>query len=67
VSTDLALFDLIVPCGISAVEMTSVCRECDTCPSVASVARSVTSGLAEVFDLSPSSVPLPALDVASGS
>ena len=27
VSTDLSYFDLVVPCGISAVEMTSVARE----------------------------------------
>jgi lipoyl(octanoyl) transferase len=27
VTTDLAYFDLIVPCGITAVEMTSVARE----------------------------------------
>jgi len=30
VTTDLAYFDLIVPCGIAAVEMTSVARELDT-------------------------------------
>lgn len=30
VTTDLAYFDLIVPCGIAAVEMTSVARELST-------------------------------------
>jgi lipoyl(octanoyl) transferase len=30
VTTDLAYFDLIVPCGIAAVEMTSIARELGT-------------------------------------
>ena len=52
VSTDLSLFDLIVPCGISQVEMTSVCRECRSAVAVGEVAATVTAGIAEVFGLS---------------
>ena len=58
VSTDLALFDLIVPCGIAAVEMTSVCRECTTETTVGAVADAVTRGMAEVFGLKVRRPPL---------
>lgn len=53
VSTDLTLFDLIVPCGISQVQMTSVCRECAPGAPVAAVAESVTRGMAQVFGVEP--------------
>lgn len=52
VSTDLELFDLIVPCGISAVEMTSVNRECAAGPPVvAEVATEVAAAFGKVFGL----------------
>lgn len=52
VSTDLELFDLIVPCGISAVQMTTVCRECtSSAPEVPAVATAVTQAFGEVFGL----------------
>ena len=57
VSTDLELFGLIVPCGITAVEMTTVCRECtSSVPGVPDVAVSVSQAFGEVFDLEVSAV-----------
>jgi lipoyl(octanoyl) transferase len=58
VTTDLSYFDLIVPCGISGVTMTSVAEElrpraCHPAAVQAAVAR----GLAAVFDLVPMNVP----------
>ena len=56
VTTDLAFFDLIVPCGIAAVEMTSVARELST-PAAArdalglEVRRRVADAFGEVFSL----------------
>ena len=50
VTTDLSYFDLIVPCGIAAVEMTSVARELDA-PAAehAGLARSVRDQVASAF------------------
>jgi lipoyl(octanoyl) transferase len=50
VRTDLSYFDLIVPCGIQDVVMTSVSRElgADT-PTPTAVATAVVSAFAEVF------------------
>ena len=56
VTTDLAYFDLIVPCGIAAVEMTSVARELST-PAAAhdalglEVRARVADAFGEVFSL----------------
>src|SRR4051812_4081395 len=52
VTTDLAYFDLIVPCGIAAVEMTSLARETDGAERLDVRVRShVIEGVAEVFSL----------------
>jgi len=53
VTTDLSYFDLIVPCGIQSVTMTSVEREVSTAdaPTVAEVAAAVSGAFAEVFSL----------------
>ena len=66
VTTDLSYFDLMVPCGISAVEMTSVACELERWPSpwpraddasegnLAQLARlHVVQGIAETFALEP--------------
>lgn len=63
VSTDLSYFDLMVPCGIPEVTMTSIERELierddgaclATSPSLAEDARAaVVSATAKVFSLSP--------------
>jgi lipoate-protein ligase B len=53
VSTDLSFFDLIVPCGIQAVTMTSIQRELAgaTPPSLAEVGTVVAGAFGEVFSL----------------
>ena len=65
VTTDLAYFDLIVPCGISAVEMTSVARELERMGDssdgrAASLDREardlVARAFGEVFDLTPTAL-----------
>jgi lipoate-protein ligase B len=53
VSTDLGYFDLIVPCGIPAVTMTSVVREAESGVTMAEVERAVVGAFGEVFELSP--------------
>ncbi len=49
----LGYFDLIVPCGIAGVEMTSVARELGREITVDAVAREVTRAFGRVFDLMP--------------
>jgi lipoyl(octanoyl) transferase len=52
VSTDLSYFDLMVPCGISDVTMTTVERELgDSFPGKAAVVESVIEGFGRVFSL----------------
>jgi lipoyl(octanoyl) transferase len=51
VTTDLSDFDVIVPCGIEAVRMTSIERETGARLDFANVAREVARRFAEVFQL----------------
>ena len=54
VTTDLSYFDLMVPCGIAEVEMTSVAREAGAGEGLGSVVRErIVSGFADVFGLEP--------------
>ncbi len=53
VTTDLSFFDLIVPCGIDGVVMTSIARELGRDPDEAQVERVIASAFAEVFRLTP--------------
>lgn len=54
VTTDLSYFDLIVPCGISGVTMTSVAAELAPTPcDPALVQAAVVRGFASVFGLEP--------------
>lgn len=54
VTTDLRYFDLIVPCGIQAVQMTSLDRELpDSSAQVRETARRVAAAAAATFDLEP--------------
>lgn len=54
VTTDLSYFDLMVPCGIQAVTMTSVARELpDTGVSVLQVANAVVEAFSRTFGLEP--------------
>ena len=50
VSTDLSYFDLMVPCGLAGVTMTSVARELGPgAPDIATVAEIVSASFGEVF------------------
>lgn len=51
VSTDLSFFDLMVPCGIVGVSMTSIERERAAATSIDLVADSVVDAFSQVFDL----------------
>jgi lipoate-protein ligase B len=54
VSTDLSYFDLMVPCGLAGVTMTSVANELGSAaPSMAEVAQAVTKSFGTVFALAP--------------
>ena len=75
VTTDLSYFDLIVPCGIAGVTMTSVEQEllrradgpCLAPPPTlgADVAQAVIAGACDVFDLAPVIVEPNALPLAA--
>jgi lipoyl(octanoyl) transferase len=59
VNTDLRYFDLIVPCGISGVTMTSVARELEAgSVDMRDTAAAVLRAFARVFGLSPRSTEL---------
>jgi lipoyl(octanoyl) transferase len=56
VTTDLSFFDLIVPCGIQQVTMTSMERELPggvAPPSLSEMATAVTTAFGDVFRLEP--------------
>jgi len=54
VSTNLSYFDLMVPCGLAGVTMTSVVRELGpTAPSCATVASIVAASFGEIFSRGP--------------
>jgi lipoate-protein ligase B len=54
VSNDLSFFDLIVPCGLSGVTMTSIARELGAgAPSFPTVAATVAASFSSVFALDP--------------
>jgi len=66
VATDLAYFDLIVPCGIAGVDMTSLERELDERGdplgvAMAEVEAVVARAFGRVFALTPREVPVGAL------
>lgn len=65
VTTDLRYFDLIVPCGIQSVTMTSVSREIGRDVAMSDVAASVTEAFGEVFGLEVVERDRRLLDVAS--
>ncbi len=54
VSTDLSYFDLMVPCGLAGVTMTSVERELGTgAPDLAAVAAVVAASFGTIFAVAP--------------
>ncbi|MBK5187418.1 MAG: lipoyl(octanoyl) transferase LipB [Gemmatimonadaceae bacterium] len=57
VSTDLSYFDLMVPCGLAGVTMTSVATELGAgAPELASVAKIVAQSFGTVFALAPTTI-----------
>ena len=53
VTNDLSYFDLIVPCGIVGVEMTSIEKETGSSQELETVSDVAASKFANVFDLAP--------------
>jgi lipoyl(octanoyl) transferase len=70
VTTDLSYFDLMVPCGIQSVTMTSISRELADASqlTMGDVEASVVQAFGGVFELSPSASPLAhsAVELARG-
>jgi lipoyl(octanoyl) transferase len=56
VTTDLSYFDLIVPCGIQQVQMTSVARELGGDITVDHMSALVTRAFGQIFSLEPRAV-----------
>jgi lipoate-protein ligase B len=65
VSTDLTYFELMVPCGIQAVTMTSIEAEAGHPVSPARVEAEVSSAFASIFGLTPKSIAADALDAVA--
>jgi lipoyl(octanoyl) transferase len=61
VTTDLSYFDLIVPCGIVGVEMTSIEKETGQSPSLDAVSDLASGEFASLFDLHAVEVPAEAI------
>jgi lipoyl(octanoyl) transferase len=65
VATDLSYFDVMVPCGIEAVTMTSIAREMDgNAPDMSRVEAATIGAFASAFELSPRNIPSPLAAVA---
>lgn len=62
VATELSYFDLIVPCGIPEVTMTSVERELGRTPEMEEVANVVAGVTADTFELVPRWLDVEALE-----
>jgi lipoyl(octanoyl) transferase len=66
VTTDLSYFDLIVPCGIPGVVMTSIARETGCADlSIVEAQEAVERAFAAVFSLSPRRIKRSALEVTA--
>ena len=65
VTTDLSYFDLIVPCGIPQVQMTSVARERGGDIAMDRMGDVVTRAFAHVFELDPRTVSREMLEPAT--
>ena len=65
VTTDLSYFDLIVPCGIPQVRMTSVARELAAEYAVDRMSTVVARAFGTVFSLEPHDLPLELLQPAA--
>ena len=63
VTTDLSYFDLIVPCGIAGVDMTSMSRELAAPVVMRDAEDAAARAFGAVFSLEPVEVPLAALEL----
>ncbi len=59
VSTDLSMFDLINPCGLPAIPVTSIARECGRRVALAEAKPRVREALGTVYDVELVDEPLP--------
>ena len=66
VSTDLSYFDVMVPCGIEAVTMTSIERELGNPTEPSRVIAAVTAAFASTFELTPYDVSRLLVDAGAG-
>lgn len=57
VTTELSYFDLIIPCGITGVDMTSMSRELGTVVAMRDVEDAAARAFGEVFSLTPVETP----------
>lgn len=67
VSTELSYFDLIVPCGIPGVDMTSMSRELGATVAMRDAEDDAAIAFGEVFTLTPVEVELSALALQAGA
>ena len=68
VTTDLKYFDMIVPCGIDGVVMTSVEKELGAdAPPMCDVETTVSAAFGDVFNLSPVLVSAPAVTLLTNA
>ena len=61
VATELSYFDLIVPCGIPGVDMTSMARELGATITMREAEDAAARAFGAVFNLEPVETPLPSL------
>ena len=62
VTTDLSFFDLIVPCGIVGVEMTSIAKETGSSPGLDEVSAFSAAAFSDLFGLVAVKVDLKSID-----
>lgn len=67
VSTELSYFDLIVPCGIPGVDMTSMSREIGAVVAMRNAEDAAAAAFGDVFSLVPVETPLSALALQAGA
>ena len=63
VTTELSFFDLIVPCGIAGVDMTSMSRELGSPVAMADAEDAAARSFARLFSLDPVETSVAALDL----
>ena len=67
VSTELSYFDLIVPCGIAGVDMTSMSRELGAPVAMRDAENAAAAAFGYVFSLAPVETQLSALSLQAGA